>query len=608
MRRLVMLGLGLACLAGALAAALPAPVELAAEQEAGSLPGVPVQHALLGKADKPVAVGDLDGVDSAALGDWLGGLMWADEPGNPAGAGQLAVSRLQVRNTLDQVLPCRVMVPGMWPEEMRLYVFVLRDGQPQHQVVVRRSGSSWPFGAPAGASLLLYVVSAVPGVQPPLLFETGDSTLAGFEARSWRVATLVALGFALAALLALLGLLHGFPAWVLAAAGLAWAALWTWLGYWSGSDAFGGALPEWIRDYRSLWLAAPGTGLFCAFVAAVLGRLELARFRFWAGFATVCLLLVLVVVVSGKQALAWQVLPVAEFVLLVPLAAGVLFRYGAMPGRQVRQVPLPVLFRLQAGLLAGVLGLWLFWPVSQLWLPVAGGLPGPALWLGVWLLAAAWILVQELVAGRQREARLGQLEELNREAEAVIKSSIQTIESQKAEIKRLGDHDSDSGFLRREAFVAALDREFERYLRYGTLFSLMVVELDGIRQLREGGDEVMDWANRFLFASVATVVRKSDLAGRYGDHAVAILLPETQAVPAMLAAEKIRARVQEGSLAAADRPAVLPAGLRCSLGVAAPRKAGQDLHRLLQELDDALGRAQAAGGNRAALSSHALDH
>ena len=89
--------------------------------------------------------------------------------------------------------------------------------------------------------------------------------------------------------------------------------------------------------------------------------------------------------------------------------------------------------------------------------------------------------------------------------------------------------DALTGLPNRRAFMGALEEEIARQQRYGNVFSLAVVDLDGFKGLNDtqghaAGDAALRWVAEVLHANT----RASDVVGRLGGDEFAVLLPQTQ--------------------------------------------------------------------------------
>ena len=100
-----------------------------------------------------------------------------------------------------------------------------------------------------------------------------------------------------------------------------------------------------------------------------------------------------------------------------------------------------------------------------------------------------------------------------------------------------------TGLLNRRALERDLRRERARATRYDRRFSLMVIDLDGLKKVNDtDGHLAGDLYLRALATALAGVLRSGDEAYRIGGDEFVVLLPETAEARAEVVAE----RVQEG--------------------------------------------------------------
>jgi diguanylate cyclase (GGDEF)-like protein len=160
---------------------------------------------------------------------------------------------------------------------------------------------------------------------------------------------------------------------------------------------------------------------------------------------------------------------------------------------------------------------------------------------------------------------------------------------------RLAAEDPLTGLLNRRAMEERLEQELQRTARYGEPLSVLLMDVDGLKQINDAqGHAGGDRALRAVAKAMREQSRAIDLAGRWGGDEFLIAAPNTDAAPATHLAERIRRAVVEG----ADGPAPT-----ISVGVATCREQGRAVaaSRLLALADDALYRAKQLGRNRVAV-------
>ncbi len=166
------------------------------------------------------------------------------------------------------------------------------------------------------------------------------------------------------------------------------------------------------------------------------------------------------------------------------------------------------------------------------------------------------------------------------------------------EIAEMSPSDEMTSLAKEEVFNNVLWREFNRALRYGKPMSVALVEIDGFEELagkhgRAAANELMQDAASVLLQ----MVRETDLAARYGDDRLAVIMPETSAQGAMDFGQRLRKLIGE-SAAGAN----LGMGrVTVSVGVAtAPTAEVKTAPDLVERAAHALDRAKEGGRNKVA--------
>lgn len=173
---------------------------------------------------------------------------------------------------------------------------------------------------------------------------------------------------------------------------------------------------------------------------------------------------------------------------------------------------------------------------------------------------------------------------------------------QNAHLYELAMVDGLTGLFVRRYFDARIEEEIERSRRYGTAFSVIMLDVDNFKQLNDThGHLVGDRVLKAIANIVKDQMRGVDTAARYGGEEMAVILPRTEMVGAYNLAERIREAIAELRITTDDEePKVL--GITASLGIAAfpesKAKTGEDLVR---KADRALYRAKKTGKNRVEL-------
>ena len=161
-----------------------------------------------------------------------------------------------------------------------------------------------------------------------------------------------------------------------------------------------------------------------------------------------------------------------------------------------------------------------------------------------------------------------------------------------------------TGIYNRGAIESMAMRMVASTQRHGVPMSLMVVDIDHFKRINdELGHAAGDKALLATVQMMQGLVRNCDLLGRLGGEEFVVLMPDTDAVQARHAAERMR-------LAVESTPVTFFGTFRSltvSIGVSEYRAEDGDFSRLLQRADRALYSAKHNGRNRVLVDLMAPD-
>jgi diguanylate cyclase (GGDEF)-like protein len=155
-----------------------------------------------------------------------------------------------------------------------------------------------------------------------------------------------------------------------------------------------------------------------------------------------------------------------------------------------------------------------------------------------------------------------------------------------------------TGIYNRGAIEELAAGQIAQAQRHGTPLALMVVDIDHFKRINdELGHAAGDKALAATVTMIHGLLRAGDLIGRLGGEEFLVLMPDTDAVQARQAAERMRARVEAAPVAflGIERP------LTVSIGVAEYRAEDGGFGPLLLRADRALYVAKRAGRNQVQL-------
>jgi diguanylate cyclase (GGDEF)-like protein len=180
----------------------------------------------------------------------------------------------------------------------------------------------------------------------------------------------------------------------------------------------------------------------------------------------------------------------------------------------------------------------------------------------------------------------------------VIEGALRAAEKTEADLRFLADHDSLTGLLNRRSFRAKLDRHVAFSDRYGGQGAVMIIDIDG---LKEVNDRLGHQPGDNLIRRVATVlrerVRETDIVARLSGDEFAVLMPQTDTGGALQLGEDLRAQVADGFPPDSELgTATISVGITMFGG-----KGSAGAEAVLVAADQAMYRAKEEGRNRIAL-------
>jgi diguanylate cyclase len=106
--------------------------------------------------------------------------------------------------------------------------------------------------------------------------------------------------------------------------------------------------------------------------------------------------------------------------------------------------------------------------------------------------------------------------------------------------------DQLTGACNRRAYDKKIEDEMDRFLRYGTTFSLLIIDADKFKNINDRyGHAIGDRCLQEIIKRSIPLLRKNDMLARYGGEEFTVIMPETDAKGAKEAAEKIRQTIEK---------------------------------------------------------------
>ncbi|HSW63543.1 MAG TPA: diguanylate cyclase [Dissulfurispiraceae bacterium] len=148
-----------------------------------------------------------------------------------------------------------------------------------------------------------------------------------------------------------------------------------------------------------------------------------------------------------------------------------------------------------------------------------------------------------------------------------------------------------TGLLNRQSLLDALVREIDRTSRYGSPFSVIMLDVDRLKTLNDTfGHYAGDVVLRRIASMMSTNMRRVDIAGRWGGGEFVVIAPETSESEATSLADRIRGIIEEHYFDEVGEVTI-------SGGVAQYR-GEEDTDSIIRKAEKGLARAKSRGRNR----------
>jgi diguanylate cyclase (GGDEF)-like protein len=158
-------------------------------------------------------------------------------------------------------------------------------------------------------------------------------------------------------------------------------------------------------------------------------------------------------------------------------------------------------------------------------------------------------------------------------------------------LRHLADHDPLTGLRNRRLFEADLELQVGRCQRYGESAALLIIDLDGFKQVNDRhGHRVGDDALRAVARTLTRRLRTTDLLARLGGDEFAVLLPHID----RSSAESVAADLTRVIAACAVDAGESVVHLSASIGFALIDREARDDEQILVAADHAMYTAKRA--------------
>lgn len=164
-------------------------------------------------------------------------------------------------------------------------------------------------------------------------------------------------------------------------------------------------------------------------------------------------------------------------------------------------------------------------------------------------------------------------------------------------IEKLAITDGLTKVYNHRHFYKRIEEEAERAKRYGTKFSLIMLDIDYFKKFNDKyGHRAGDGALQFVSRGIIANTRALDVVCRYGGEEFAIILPETESDSSVYVAERIRKTIQDTFFPVSE--GLEPVSVTVSIGTATFPSDSDDTNELIEMADKALYYSKKSGRNR----------
>jgi diguanylate cyclase (GGDEF)-like protein len=167
------------------------------------------------------------------------------------------------------------------------------------------------------------------------------------------------------------------------------------------------------------------------------------------------------------------------------------------------------------------------------------------------------------------------------------------------QLTRLSYTDGLTGLANRRRFMELLEAEVARQRRTGRPLCVVLIDADHFKSVNDrfghhAGDDVLRALARIM---MGTVRAPTDLAARLGGEEFALILPDTVQADAEAVCARLRAQLSHCLFGE------LPQCFQVTVSIGVIESRGQDVERILQEVDQQLYRAKSGGRDQVCLAT-----
>ena len=178
---------------------------------------------------------------------------------------------------------------------------------------------------------------------------------------------------------------------------------------------------------------------------------------------------------------------------------------------------------------------------------------------------------------------------------AKLKQELQEATRYSEELEKKLNQDQLTGAFNRRAYDKKIAEEMDRFLRYGTIFSLLIIDADKFKRINDTyGHAIGDRCLQEIIKRTRPLLRKNDMLARYGGEEFVVIMPETDAEGGRKAAEKIRQTIEKLEFLYKKEKVTVTV----SIGVSCVTKEDERHEQVFERVDMAVYKAKENGRNQ----------
>jgi diguanylate cyclase (GGDEF)-like protein len=165
------------------------------------------------------------------------------------------------------------------------------------------------------------------------------------------------------------------------------------------------------------------------------------------------------------------------------------------------------------------------------------------------------------------------------------------LEKKNTILKALATTDKLTGIANRNKLDHILEEEYQRTLRFGHPFSILIMDIDYFKKVNDTyGHQTGDQVLKEMASLLNYYIRDTDTVGRWGGEEFMVICPQTNEEGISVLASTLKEKIEE-------HPFSIVENQTASFGLSTycPR---DDIHSLIQKADKALYRAKKNGRNQ----------